>query len=45
MAEVLMSYDEPVVDESGRYHARAVGRLADDGMWDGWLEFHPLRRF
>jgi len=44
MAEVLMSYDEPVVDESGRYHARTVGRLADDGMWDGWLEFQPLHR-
>jgi hypothetical protein len=42
MAEVLMSYDEPVVGEGGRYHARAVGRLADDRMWDGWLEFEPL---
>lgn len=42
MAEVLMSYDQPVTGENGRYHARAVGRLADDRMWDGWLEFDPL---
>jgi hypothetical protein len=42
MAEVLKSFDEPVVGRSGRYHARAVGRLADDNMWDGWLEFDPL---
>jgi len=42
MAEVLKSYTEPVLDGSGRYHARAVGRLADDGMWDGWLEFESL---
>jgi len=42
MAELLMSYNEPVIDASGRYHARAIGRLADDGMWDGWIEFEPL---
>jgi len=42
MAEVLTSYAEPVADESGRYHARAIGRLADDNMWEGWLEFEPL---
>jgi hypothetical protein len=42
MAEVLMSYDTPVSDPSGTYHARAVGRLADDGMWQGWLEFVPI---
>ena len=42
MAELLATYDEPVVDMSGRYQARAVGRLAEDGMWEGWLEFEPL---
>lgn len=42
MADVLMSFDEPVIDETGRYHARVVGRQAADGMWDGWLEFEPL---
>jgi hypothetical protein len=42
MAEVLVSYDMPVSDETGSYHARAVGRHAEDGMWEGWLEFVPL---
>jgi hypothetical protein len=39
MAEVLVSFDQPVGDELGTYHARAVGRLGDDGMWEGWVEF------
>jgi len=42
MAELLLSYGEPVINSNGRYHARAIGRLAEDGMWDGWLEFEPL---
>lgn len=44
MAEVLLAFEGPVVDESGRYRARVVGRLAEDGMWEGWLEFEPLDR-
>ena len=39
MAEVLVSFETPVRDELGTYHAKAVGRHADDGMWEGWLEF------
>jgi hypothetical protein len=42
MAEVLMSYDTPVIAPEGRYHARAIGRLAEDRMWEGWFEFQPL---
>jgi hypothetical protein len=42
MAEVLVSFDYPVADDLGEYHARAVGRSADDGMWEGWLEFTPI---
>jgi hypothetical protein len=42
MSEVIRSIDEPILDNSGEYHARVVGRLADDGMWEGWLEFVPL---
>lgn len=41
MAEVVRSFTEPISDESGEYHARVVGRLASDGMWEGWLEFVP----
>ena len=42
MVEVFTSFDTPVRDELGDYHARAVGRRADDGMWEGWLEFTPI---
>lgn len=39
MAEVFRAFEEPVSDASGSYHARVVGRQAEDGMWEGWLEF------
>ena len=42
VAEVLREFDEPIVHPSGTYHARVLGRLAEDGMWEGWLEFVPL---
>jgi hypothetical protein len=42
MAEVFMSFDTPVRDEFGEYHARVVGRQASDRMWEGWLEFVPI---
>jgi len=42
MAEVLVSFDHPVHDDLGEFHARAVGRSADDGMWEGWIEFVPI---
>ena len=42
MAEVLRSFETTVTDESGTYHPRVVGRQAEDGMWEGWLEFVPL---
>jgi hypothetical protein len=42
MAEVLLSFDTPVRDDLGEYHPRAVGRLADDGMWEGWIEFTSI---
>ena len=42
MAEVLMSFNAPARDALGEYRARAIGRAAPDGMWEGWLEFIPL---
>ena len=42
MAEVLVAFEEPVRDDLGEYQARAVGRHAEDGMWEGWVEFVPL---
>jgi hypothetical protein len=41
MAEVLRSFDEPIAHAKGIFHARVVGRLAEDGMWEGWMEFVP----
>lgn len=37
-----MTYAEPVSDPHGTYVARAVGRQASDGMWEGWIEFIPV---
>ena len=42
MAEVLVAFSDPVRDAVNEYEAHAVGRLADDGMWEGWIEFIPL---
>ena len=42
MAELLRTFDEPIRHSSGTYSVRAVGRAADDGMWEGWLEFLPM---
>jgi len=41
MAEVIRSFAEPINHSMGTYSARVVGRLADDGLWDGWFEFVP----
>jgi hypothetical protein len=41
MAEVLASFSTPVTDQFGSYYPRAVGRLAADDMWEGWIEFVP----
>lgn len=42
MAEILTPFDTPIRDESGTYHARAVGNAREDGMWQGWIEFVPI---
>lgn len=40
MAELLVSYTEPTRSASGDlYYGRALGKLADGGRWEGWLEF------
>lgn len=41
MAEVLMEYGQPIVDGHAEYQATVVGRRADDGMWESWIEFSP----
>lgn len=43
MAEVLAEYPTPIKGENAvLYIARAVGAEADDGLWQGWIEFVPL---
>ena len=43
MAEVLVDFDRSLSADGIVYRARAVGRLAGDGMWEGWLEFIPIK--
>src|SRR5687768_3704803 len=45
MAEVLATYEEPVVGPDGTsYRAQACGAEAEDGTdrWEGWIEFVPV---
>jgi hypothetical protein len=45
MAEVLLEYDTPVVEEDGTtYRARACGDELPDGLWQAWVEFIPIGR-
>jgi hypothetical protein len=42
VAEVLAEYPTPVEGGNGIvYVARACGAEAEDGLWQGWLEFVP----
>ena len=39
-AEVLVTFVTPTQSASGDlYWGRALGRVASDGLWEGWLEF------
>ena len=40
MAEVFVTFTTPTSSDTGDlYWARALGRKALDGLWEGWLEF------
>jgi hypothetical protein len=42
MAEVLVEFDTSLqAPDGGVYRPRVCGRVADDGLWEGWLEFLP----
>jgi hypothetical protein len=42
MAEVLLKFPSLILDDEGHaYVARICGRQADDGRWEGWIEFVP----
>ena len=42
MAEVLVEYDTVLESAEGRWAPRACTRIADDGVWEGWIEFLPI---
>ena len=43
MAEVLVEFDAAFQGPDGaKYAPRACTRVADDGLWEGWLEFSDL---
>lgn len=40
MAEVLVRFTERIAAEDGAlYLPQACGGIADDGLWEGWIEF------
>ena len=40
MSEVLVEFDASFVAPDGtRWTPRACGGVADDGLWEGWIEF------
>jgi len=40
MAEVLVRFTEKIRGpDTGEYAAQACGGIADDGLWEGWIEF------
>lgn len=42
MAEVLVEYDIRLVQDGIVYEPQACGRVREDGLWEGWLEFLPV---
>ena len=43
MAEVLVEFDAAFPGPDGaRYAPRACARVADDGRWEGWIEFSDV---
>ena len=43
MSEVLVEFNAVLRGEGGkRYTPRACTRVADDGLWEGWIEFAPV---
>ena len=43
MAEELVDFTARIRGADGReYFPRAFGDIADDGLWEGWIEFIPV---
>ena len=39
MAEVLVTFNDPIIADGVTYYARACGREMDESRWEGWIEF------
>ena len=43
MAQVLVEFDTTIpADDGTNWHPRVCGAIADDGLWEGWIEFIPV---
>lgn len=44
MSEILVRFDEPIPGSDGEmYFAQAMTRRRDDTLWEGCLEFTPVK--
>jgi hypothetical protein len=42
MAELLVEFDTTIrADDGTNWHPRVWGAIADDALWEGWVEFLP----
>ena len=42
MAELLVEFDTTIrADDGTRWYPRVWGAIADDALWEGWVEFLP----
>lgn len=42
MAELLVEFDATIRGDDGtQWHPRVWGAIADDSLWEGWVEFLP----
>jgi hypothetical protein len=42
MAELLVEFDTTIRSDDGTdWHPRVWGGIADDNLWEGWIEFLP----
>ena len=42
MAELLVEFDTTIRAQDGtHWHPRVWGAIADDSLWEGWVEFLP----
>lgn len=43
MTEFIHEHPAKISDHGVNYSARVYGKPREDGTWEAWLEFHPVR--